>query len=167
MNILRTVVLSSVLLPLTVAGCKKTSDDATATADPSSSNTKGEGDPSSVHVDQAIAEMCSLPRASFDFDSTALTPQDRAVLDALSTCFTTGPAKDHSMRLTGHADPRGADEYNLALGQRRADGVADYLHAKGVAEQRTETTSRGELDAEGQDDRGWAADRRVDIVLAD
>jgi peptidoglycan-associated lipoprotein len=71
------------------------------------------------------------------------------------------------MRLVGHADPRGEDSYNLALGERRANGVKKYLTNAGLNGDQGELTSRGEMDATGADEEGWKKDRRVDIVLAD
>jgi peptidoglycan-associated lipoprotein len=69
------------------------------------------------------------------------------------------------MRLIGHADPRGPTDYNMTLGQRRADAVEGYIDRKGVQASRVATTSRGAMDATGQDEAGWARDRRVDVQL--
>lgn len=123
-------------------------------------------EPSVAHVETKLVELCDLPGAKFGFDSAALTDEDVAVLDALATCFKTGPAASYGLQLVGHADPRGTDEYNLALGQRRADSVAQHLRQRGLEEKRVETSSRGKLDADGVDEATWAADRRVDILLA-
>jgi peptidoglycan-associated lipoprotein len=88
------------------------------------------------------------------------------VLKKLADCFSTGPLKGKRMRLVGHADPRGDEEYNRVLGQRRADNVKNAISGEGLASAQMETVSRGEDDANGTDDAGWAKDRRVDIVLA-
>ena len=69
------------------------------------------------------------------------------------------------MRLVGHADPRGDEEYNYVLGQRRADNVRSAVVDAGMAAASIAATSRGEDDASGSDEQGWAKDRRVDIVL--
>jgi peptidoglycan-associated lipoprotein len=69
------------------------------------------------------------------------------------------------MRLVGHADPRGDEEYNRVLGQRRADSVKGAIATAGLDSAKMETTSRGEDDASGTDDNGWAKDRRVDVML--
>ena len=69
------------------------------------------------------------------------------------------------MRLIGHADPRGPSEYNMTLGQRRADSVDAYIGRRGVQRSRIVTTSRGAMDATGQDETGWAHDRRVEVQL--
>jgi peptidoglycan-associated lipoprotein len=155
-----------------VGACKKkdeptTAPTATETAPPAASTTEESADQAGVVVDDAVVKLCDLPEARFDFDSAKLSPSATTMLDALAACFISGPAKDKNMRLVGHADPRGTDEYNMGLGQRRAGSVSAYLVKKGLAEDRMETSSRGELDATGSDDQGWAKDRRVDILLAD
>jgi peptidoglycan-associated lipoprotein len=71
------------------------------------------------------------------------------------------------MRLVGHADPRGEPEYNMVLGGKRADNVKGFIIEKGLPEPQVSTTSRGEDEAKGTDEATWAADRRVDVVLAD
>ena len=88
-------------------------------------------------------------------------------LDALAECFINGPAQGKRMLLVGHADPRGEDEYNFGLGQKRAGAVADYLQGKGLEQGRMDPSSRGELDATGTDEAGWALDRKVEITLAE
>ena len=65
----------------------------------------------------------------------------------------------------GHADPRGGSDYNVTLGQSRADAVAGYITSKGLDKAKTESTSRGAMDATGTDDPSWARDRRVDVLL--
>jgi peptidoglycan-associated lipoprotein len=69
------------------------------------------------------------------------------------------------MRLVGHADNRGEEDYNMLLGQKRADNVKGAIISLGMSAAKTLTTSRGELDASGSDESTWAKDRRVDIVL--
>lgn len=120
-----------------------------------------------VGVDDRIAKMCDLPEARFDFDSASVSPSAKRVLDAIVTCFTTGPGKGHNMNVVGHADPRGETEYNFGLGQQRAGSVASYLKKAGLADDRVESSSRGELEATGTEEAGWSRDRKVEILLAD
>jgi peptidoglycan-associated lipoprotein len=122
----------------------------------------------SVHIDARIRAACGdLPAARFAFDSARVDPYARAALDALARCFSQGPLRGHGMRLIGHADPRGEMEYNLALGHKRAGSVADYMAERGVDRRLVATSSRGELEASGTDEEGWARDRKVDVLLAD
>jgi len=86
-------------------------------------------------------------------------------LQRIADCFIAGPLKDRQMRLVGRTDPRGDEEYNYILGQRRADNVKGTLLGFGMRGERVSTTSRGENDATGIDDAGWSTDRRVDMLL--
>jgi peptidoglycan-associated lipoprotein len=122
---------------------------------------------STVTIDPRLVELCNMPVPKFAFDSSALSDQARNALDTLATCLVSGPAAGQVLRLIGHADPRGTDEYNMALGQRRAASVAGHLQSRSVEQGRLETSSRGELDATGTDEPSWALDRKVEIYLAD
>jgi peptidoglycan-associated lipoprotein len=120
-----------------------------------------------VSISPEILRDCNIPDsdAYFAFDSSELMSFDHAPLDALATCFTSGPMKGKKLSLVGHADPRGAPDYNVTLGQSRADAVASYLSERGLDKSRVTTTSRGAMDATGRTETGWAHDRRVDVML--
>jgi peptidoglycan-associated lipoprotein len=122
---------------------------------------------STVVVDERIARACNLPTPHFAFDSARVEESADAGLEKIAQCFTSGPLAGRKLNLVGHADPRGETEYNYALGQRRAGGVATYLEDHGVRTTQVTTTSRGELDATGTNEATWARDRRVDMNLAD
>jgi peptidoglycan-associated lipoprotein len=148
----------------------KTSYDAADTGQtaPQPAPQAGDDDKTAnVGIDQKIRQMCDIPDARFDFDSTQLGAQARDTLDKLVKCFNEGKGQGHSINLVGHADPRGPESYNVGLGSRRAGAVEKYLSSKGLEKDRMETSSRGEMDATGTDEAGWARDRRVDIVLAE
>lgn len=122
----------------------------------------------SLHIDERIVQACgNLPQAHFEFDSAAIRDQPAEALRTVARCFTDGPLKGRRIKLVGRADPRGTETYNLALGQDRAASVARFLEGAGVTQANVSTMSRGEMDASGVDEQGWARDRRVDIVLAD
>lgn len=98
----------------------------------------------------------------FDFDSSALTAASRAAIDAhIALLLTT----EDSVRLEGHTDERGTREYNLALGERRANAVRDYMVANGVPSYRIETISYGEENpvAFGSGEANWSQNRRVEL----
>ncbi|HEY5240434.1 MAG TPA: OmpA family protein [Polyangiaceae bacterium] len=123
----------------------------------------------SVSVSGDILSTCQLKlgnASEFGFDDAQLTDADRNALDAISNCFTSGPLQGQNMRIVGRTDPRGDAQYNMELGQRRAQAVAGYLTLRGVEGNRIEEVSRGALDATGIDEAGWANDRRVDITIA-
>jgi peptidoglycan-associated lipoprotein len=122
-------------------------------------------------VSPDIAAACGIkapsnPNPKFDYDKDELTTEDRAVLDQLATCLTTGALKGKEVALIGRADPRGTEEYNLGLGSRRAHSVSQYLGRLGVAEKQMAVTTRGAIDATGTDEASWRQDRRVDVQLA-
>jgi peptidoglycan-associated lipoprotein len=122
----------------------------------------------SVHVDEKILAACGdIPIAHFAFDSARIQPDAGAVLDAIARCFVSGPLKGHGMKLIGHADPRGEHEYNFGLGQKRAGSVGSYLSGRSLEASRMQTSSKGDSDASGIDEAGWARDRKVDILLDD
>jgi peptidoglycan-associated lipoprotein len=117
-----------------------------------------------------LAAMCNIKvsetaNPKFDYDKDELTPEDRAVLDQLATCLTSGAAKGKAVSLIGRADPRGTEEYNLGLGSRRAHSVSQYLGRLGVGDPQMAVTTRGALEAAGTDEAGWRQDRRVDVQL--
>jgi peptidoglycan-associated lipoprotein len=123
---------------------------------------------SQINISEEIRRACGITDtdAFFAFDSAQIRPQDHKILGQLADCFLKGPLKGRIMRLVGHADPRGDDEYNMVLGGRRADSVRQFIVQKGLPENRMQTTSRGKMDATGTDEAGWSRDRRVDVVLA-
>lgn len=102
--------------------------------------------------------------AYFAFDKSDLNAAGKATLDAYAAYL-----NDHagvSVTVEGNCDERGSREYNLALGQRRADSVKDYLVDQGVSASRIDTVSFGEerpvCKASGE--ACWAQNRRADIV---
>jgi peptidoglycan-associated lipoprotein len=67
------------------------------------------------------------------------------------------------VRLVGMTDPRGTEEYNLALGEQRAAAASDFVKAMGM-DATLQVSSSGEETAAGSDEGGWATDRRVELV---
>ncbi len=98
----------------------------------------------------------------FDFDKSTLTSATRRVLDAHIALL---KENNGSVRLEGHTDERGTREYNMALGERRAKAVADYMAVNGIARYRLETVSYGEERPAmaGSNEAAWAKNRRVEI----
>jgi peptidoglycan-associated lipoprotein len=98
----------------------------------------------------------------FEFDSVTLSTEARAALERLAGWM---ESRTNRVTIEGHADERGTTEYNVALGQRRAEVIAEYLARLGVARARLETISYGEErpSAEGDDEAAWARNRRGEI----
>jgi peptidoglycan-associated lipoprotein len=123
-----------------------------------------------VAVSADLAAACGIKSSSevppqFDYNKAELAPEDRAVLEQIATCITSGALKGRGLDLVGHTDPRGTEEYNLGLGARRANAVSEYLKRLGVTPPQLAETTRGEIDASGTDEPTWAKDRRVDLSL--
>jgi len=100
----------------------------------------------------------------FEFDRSAINDSDIPVVEAHGRYLV-----DHlprAVRIEGNCDERGGREYNLALGQRRADAVRERLKVLGVAMNRVETISLGKEKPRnsGHDEAAWAENRRADIL---
>lgn len=113
---------------------------------------------------QEDADHC-VPEAAvhFAFDSTNLDSSGRDKLAAAAACMRQD--SDKHMTITGMTDPRGTEEYNLALGERRAQVTAGYLTTMGVESNRIAKRSYGEEHARGQDESSWSHDRRAEISV--
>ena len=101
----------------------------------------------------------------FDYDAADLRDDARGVLEAKLPILTANAGL--RIRIAGHTDSRGSDEYNLALGQRRAAAVVEYLQARGVDASRFDVTSMGEeMPAVPGDNEGaWAQNRRAEFEV--
>jgi len=110
-----------------------------------------------------FALTTELPSVHFDLASATIRPADRQVLDTNAEWLKANPGQP--IVVEGAADPRGTKDYNLALGERRARAVRDYLVARGVVPDRISILSTGEarLACRGQD--CWTLDRRVDFLV--
>jgi peptidoglycan-associated lipoprotein len=102
----------------------------------------------------------------FDFDSNVVKDEFRPVVQAHARYMV--DRKDAKVRIEGNCDERGSREYNLALGQRRAEAVKRVMTVLGVQEGRIETVSFGEEKpaSAGHDEAAWAQNRRGDIKYA-
>ena len=99
----------------------------------------------------------------FDFDQSTIKDEDKVTLNAHANYMINNPAA--TMRLAGHADERGTREYNVALGERRANAVYRYMTLKGVSSSQLNVVSYGEERPAkmGHDEASWAMNRRVEL----
>ncbi len=104
-------------------------------------------------------------RVFFDFDKSDLKPEARGTIEALAVWMNNYPAT--TLTVEGHCDERGTREYNLALGERRANAVRDYLIALGVDSSRLSTISYGKERPAvlGSNEEAWAQNRRGVFVV--
>ena len=100
----------------------------------------------------------------FDFDQFNVKASEAAVVERQGKYLASKP--NLSIRLEGNADERGGREYNLALGQKRAEAVARALKVYGVSDKQAEPVSFGseKPKATGHDEAAWAQNRRVDFA---
>mgnify|MGYP003936054667 CR=1 FL=1 len=106
--------------------------------------------------------LCALKVVNFAFNKAVIRSQDQKSLEANAKCINS--VKDRKVHLIGHCDPRGTEEYNLALSNRRAQAAKRYLESLGVDGKRLHVVPKGELEATGTDEDGWFRDRKVEFV---
>ncbi|QLC25463.1 peptidoglycan-associated lipoprotein Pal [Parasphingopyxis algicola] len=101
----------------------------------------------------------------FETDSYDIDPEDRAILDSQARWLVTNPGV--RVTIEGHCDERGTREYNLALGERRANAASNYLAARGVDASRMTVISYGKERpvALGSDPASWAQNRRAVTIV--
>jgi peptidoglycan-associated lipoprotein len=134
--------------------------DVNAALDPSAAGLQ-QRDPNIIETDDSIRGM--FQPVLFDLDSSSIKPSERSKLQEAAKYL-----KEHAgqrILLEGHCDWRGTAEYNLSLGDRRANAAKKYL-ASIDSTDKVETLSKGSLDAaQHGDEAAMAKDRRVDIVI--
>lgn len=102
----------------------------------------------------------------FEFDRSSVKEGERSKVEAVAAYLKTAPA-DNALLIEGHCDERGTEEYNRALGERRALALRDYLINLGIGAERIRTISYGKDKAvdQGHDDTAWAKNRRGEFLL--
>jgi peptidoglycan-associated lipoprotein len=106
-----------------------------------------------------------FPSPHFEYESPDVKDESRETLVRLANCLTKGTLKGQTVLLTGHCDARGEQEFNMSLGEYRAEAVKTFIVGLGVPGDKIRTSSRGKLDAAGTDEAGYSNDRRVDIEV--
>ncbi|HYB50672.1 MAG TPA: peptidoglycan-associated lipoprotein Pal [Burkholderiaceae bacterium] len=122
--------------------------------------------PAAGAIDELNNPKSLLARRSvyFEFDSSSIKDSDVPVIEAHGRYLVDHPKR--TVRIEGSCDERGGREYNLALGQRRAEAVRERLKVLGVPSNRIETISLGKEKPRnpGHDEAAWAENRRADII---
>jgi peptidoglycan-associated lipoprotein len=115
-----------------------------------------------VDITPDLAE-CTQVRVHFPFNSDEIDGNDKPQLDRSARCL----KADHGLHVTieGNADERGTEEYNMALGDRRANAVVKYLQSLGASQAQLKTVSYGKENPECQehDEACWARNRRASL----
>ncbi len=114
-------------------------------------------------AEDPINELLSKRAIYYSTDVDAISEQDKRIVQAHAKHL--AEHQKRSVRLEGNADERGSSEYNLALGQRRADGVKKLLLLSGIGEDRIESVSYGEEKpaSSAHNEAAWSQNRRTDI----
>ena len=113
----------------------------------------------------AVLKELQIPDIHFDFDKYNLKPEAQTILKDGAPGYL--KYKEYKLVIEGHCDERGTAEYNLALGQKRADEAAKYLADLGIEKERIKTISYGKempLD-KGHNEEAWAKNRRDHFVV--
>jgi peptidoglycan-associated lipoprotein len=144
----------------------RTTDGQAGGADASGAGSRGVQQVTLGDKDPLNDPASPLARRSiyFDFDSFAIRDEYRGTIDAHARYLTS--TQGRRVLIQGNTDERGSREYNLALGQKRAEAVRRALGALGVSENQMEAVSLGEERprATGSDEASWAENRRADLV---
>ncbi|MBX3247994.1 MAG: OmpA family protein [Myxococcales bacterium] len=156
------IALVSLTLSLVGVGCSRNAtEESTTPARTSTADNTAGGSASRQQALNDGDQNCQLQEVYFAFDSADLDPRAREQLAANAQCLRV--KRDVSVTLVGMTDPRGTEEYNLALGDRRARSAAQYMGSLGVESNRVGVHSVGEEHASGRDEASWARDRRASI----
>lgn len=162
---LLTVLLSSALLLGACSSSVKLDDDKAKVEDRTSdTRTVSTVDTGSVDPLNDPKGVLAKRSVYFDLDSYVVKDEYKPVVDSHSQFLTKN--KSRKIVIQGNTDERGGREYNLALGQKRAEAVRKSMSLLGVSEQQMEAVSFGKEKpkAEGHDEAAWAENRRADIV---
>jgi len=163
------IIFSAAML---LAACSSTKlDDKNAPVENRSTGMSTTADSAAVNNADTSADPLNDPQSIlakrsiyFDFDSYSIKEEFRAVVEAHAKYL--NAHKDHKIIIQGNTDDRGGTEYNLALGQKRAEAVRKALVLLGVSDEQIEAVSFGKEKprALGSDEAAWAENRRADIV---
>ncbi|HEY9547575.1 MAG TPA: peptidoglycan-associated lipoprotein Pal [Solimonas sp.] len=166
------VLLSLVAVSMLALGACASKGDKTASTPPPSdssayNSTAGAGTQlGNADEDARAAAERALTNniVYFDYDATAIKPEYSSVIDAYAKYLAANPVA--KVRIEGHTDERGSREYNIALGERRANTVKDALVTEGVSAAQIAVISYGEERpaAEGHDESAWSQNRRAQII---
>lgn len=146
---------------ITAAGCKKKPPEQVGNDAPVTT----QGPPAEAVPVYVQDLMNNFRLVYFDTDSSSLGDKSKSVLDANVKILQEHP--NVKVQITGHADERGTEDYNLALGDKRADVVKKYLVMHGVAPNRVDVLSFGEERpaATGHNETAWSQNRRAEFVI--
>jgi len=120
-----------------------------------------------VQEESAVPRDLSFATIYFDYDKSDIRSDQRDVLNRNAQLMS--KYNTVRIRIEGHCDERGTEEYNIALGQRRADSISRYLTDYGISGSRISTVSYGEMRPvdTGNNESAWSKNRRGEIIITD
>ena len=148
--------------------------DTATTVAPPADFVKPEAEPTEEIIPSNIEELNRWARdkgyirdAFFNYDESTLDSDAQSALSSSANWLKSDQGTSYGLLIQGHCDERGTEQYNLALGDRRANVAKDYLVTLGIDASRIRTVSYGEERPfeEGHDDAAWAQNRRAHLVL--
>lgn len=169
MNLLLKRILLVGLVLMVAVSCaskKTTTDEGEGSGDAYEGNYESSGDSSlEINGDSDSSKAGNLRTIYFAYDSAALSRASKNVLDQNAEFLKSNESV--SIQVEGHCDERGGIEYNLALGERRAKSVRNYLTALGVSNARLSIVSYGKERplSFGHEQESWAKNRRANFVI--
>jgi peptidoglycan-associated lipoprotein len=158
------VTVAALALVLSAAGCQQTAP-VTEDTDTGGATTDFKPDTGDIETVETV-ELAELKTVYFDYDKAAIRADQRGNLQADADSISAQKALG-VVTLQGNCDERGSEEYNLALGERRAASVKKYLVDLGIPSSRLRTVSFGESKpaVPGHDESAWKWNRRVDFAV--
>ena len=151
-----------------IAACSttKTEDESAQSADQAGGSRQGAQDQGAISSNpfEDPSNPLSKRTVYFDFDSSEIKSADREAITAHAKYLASHPQS--KVVLEGHADERGTREYNIALGERRAKSVQQFMLLQGASQSQIDVISFGEERpvALGHDESAWSLNRRVEIL---
>ena len=154
-------------LSLFVVSCSSTSEKKDDGSSDSDTMVTDNTDATNMELNGSSDESTAGPLRTiyFDYNSSSLSFAAREALEANAEFLKL--SGNIAIQIEGHADERGGVQYNIALGEKRAQSVRDYLTALGVSAERVTTVSYGKDRplAFGHDDQAWSKNRRANFVI--
>lgn len=156
---------STLMVALLAVGCASNKPKNAQDAGADGANGANNGLTLELNGDSDSNKAGGLQTVFFAFDSSALDASAKSTMQSNADFLKSNAKVD--IQVEGHCDERGGRQYNLALGERRAKAIRDYLVALGVESKRVSTISYGNERpvAEGHDESAWSKNRRANFVV--
>ena len=163
-NAARAATVAIAIFTLAIAGCATTTQEEPPPPPPEPSSEFEQGETPPPAPPPKAPEVADLETIYFDFDKAEIRPEGRQALRANAAAL---QGSKVSVTIEGHCDERGDEEYNLALGERRANAAKKYLVNLGISGSRLRTVSYGESRpaVKGHDENAWKWNRRGEFVV--